>query len=576
MTFLARIRPSLAATISLVGLAAAFTAAAQTGYTGIFGGGVFYKSGAPANIAEIEQSGFTEVIVWSVEVGPTGDLNLNGEFPLTSNGAYIGNQTYPAFAAAMAQLKQGTVKRITLSLGSSNYGDWEDVAALVRAQGTGPDSILYRDFQALKAAIPSLDAVDFDDENSFDAPTTIAFAVMLGELGYHVAPDAYDNVSYWQNVVTQVNTQRPGTIDGVHLQAYAGGAGNSPCVGWNFGAVPVWPGLWDQVDTPSRVQSIMSGWHGQCGIGGGFLWLYDDIAGTGKAAQYASAINTAVGGSGFTLTGPKSVAVNQGGSAPAIISIKDLNGFSGTVALAVSALPRGLHATIEGSGAQRKIVFRAAAGAPTGTSAVTVTGTSGSEVQAVRISLSVNAGIGTGGSGTPVDLSGAYALYGIYADGTVYTTTGLDGGGYSYSANLLTPARILNGVGYLLGPAGAPDAVPGKGQSVALPAGSYHALGLLATGVGGDQAAQVLVVTYTDGSSQRYTQSFSDWYTPAHYPGESLAVAMPYRNAANGTRDARVFNLYAYQLTLDPTRTVASLTLPADPNVVVLAATLQP
>ncbi len=269
------------------------TTCAQTGFTGIFGGGPFYIN-ATNNITEIENSGFTEAIVWSVEVKSNGDLNFNGEFPLTSNGAYVGDQTHPDFAANMATLKQGTVKRVTFSVGSSNFGDWQDIKALVNSQGTGQDSILYKDFAALKAAIPALDAIDFDDENSFDSPTTIAFGVMLGQLGYHVNPDAFDNSSYWTNVVSQINSQLPGTVDGVHLQAYAGGSGNNPCVGWNFGSVPVWPGLWDLDDTPSQVQSIMSGWNSQCGITGGFMWLYDDFVGNGLAAQYASAINNAV------------------------------------------------------------------------------------------------------------------------------------------------------------------------------------------------------------------------------------------------------------------------------------------
>ena len=76
----------------------------------------------------------------------------------------------------MAQLKQGAVKRVTFSIGCSNLGDWEDITALVNAQGTGPSSILYQDFPALKAAIPALDAIDFDDENSFDSPTTFRLA----------------------------------------------------------------------------------------------------------------------------------------------------------------------------------------------------------------------------------------------------------------------------------------------------------------------------------------------------------------------------------------------------------------
>ncbi len=193
-------------------LAAAFSnqvVFAQTGFTGIFGGGPFYKNAA-SNITEIENSGFTEAIVWSVEVKSNGDLNFNGEFPLTSGGVYIGDQTHADFAANMALLKQGTVKRVTFSIGSSNFGDWQDITSLVNSQGTGPSSILYKDFQALKAAIPALDAIDFDDENSFNTPTTIAFGVMLGQLGYHVAPDAFDNSSYWTNVVSQINTQLPG------------------------------------------------------------------------------------------------------------------------------------------------------------------------------------------------------------------------------------------------------------------------------------------------------------------------------------------------------------------------------
>ena len=206
--------------IVLISLATALStpASAQTGYTGIFGGGPFYKNAA-ANITEIENSGFTEAIVWSVEVNSVGDLNFNGEFPLTSGGVYVGNQSYPNFASDMALLKQGTVKRVTFSIGSSNVGDWQDITALVNSQGVGPTSILYKDFQALKTAIPALDALDFDDENSFNSPTTIQFGVMLGQLGYHVMPDAFDDSSYWTNVVTQINTQLPGTVDGVHLQA---------------------------------------------------------------------------------------------------------------------------------------------------------------------------------------------------------------------------------------------------------------------------------------------------------------------------------------------------------------------
>ena len=549
-------------------------ASAQTGYTGIFGGGPFYKNAA--SITEIENSGFSEAIVWSVEVNSVGDLNFNGEFPLTSGGVYVGNASYPNFPADMAQLKQGTVKRITFSVGSSNVGDWQDIKALVDAQGTGPTSILYKDFAALKAAIPSLDAIDFDDENSFDSPSTIAFGVMLGQLGYHVMPDAFDDSSYWTNVVTQINTQLAGTVDGVHLQAYAGGSGNNPCVGWNFGSVPVFPGLWDQVDTPSQVETIMSGWHSQCGIIGGFMWLYDDFVGNGLAAQYAAAINTAVGGSGFTLSGPTSVYLNQSSNANGTIIIKDQNGFNGTVTLTVSALPKGVTASVQGTGNTRRVVFRATAAAITGFTTVTVTGTSGTLTQTVTFTLAVSAAVGTTGLGTPVNLSSEFNLNGIYDDGTTYTNTGLDGDGYTYSANLLTPARVYNSDLLQFGPANALDAVGCSGQTVALPAGEFSGLILFATAVNGNQTAQVFTVTYTDGTTSKFTQNMSDWFTPQKYAHESEAVAMAYRDFDNGTKDLRTFNLYEYRFVLTKTKTVQSVTLPNNAHIVVLAATLAP
>ncbi|HTA25984.1 MAG TPA: hypothetical protein VK763_20805 [Terriglobales bacterium] len=559
-------------------LAAAFsaeTALAQTGYTGIFGGGPFYKN-ATNNITEIENSGFSEAIVWSVEVNSTGDLNFNGEFPLTSNGVYVGNQTYPDFPAEMAQLKQGTVKRVTFSVGSSNYGDWEDITALIQAQGTGPTSILYKDFQALKAAIPALDAIDFDDENSYNSPTTIAFGVMLGNLGYHVMPDPYTNNSYWINVVSQINTQLPGTVDGVHLQAYAGGQGNSPCVDWNFGSVPVFPGLWDKNDTPSQVESIMSGWHSQCGIIGGFMWIYDDFVGTGLAAQYAAAINTAVGASGFTLTGPSGLFLNQSGKTGALITITPQNGFNGQVTLSLSQLPKGVKGGFKGQGDTRKMGFEADPTATTGLFPVTVTGTSGSIIQTLTFTLAVSAAVAETGAGMQVDLSSDFDVYGIYQDGSKYTTGGIDGLGNSYSANLLTGSRVLDGVLFDFGPANEPDVVASSGQTITLPQGQFSDLVLLATGVNGNQLSQTLVVHYTDGTSSQVVQSFSDWYTPQNFTREYEGVAMQYRNLDDGTKDKRTFSLYAYLFPLNRNKIVQSFTLPDNLDVVILAATLLP
>ncbi|MGA2694980.1 MAG: hypothetical protein ABSE92_02905 [Terriglobales bacterium] len=563
----------------IAGFCVQAASAQAVGYTGIFGGGPFYKN--PAAITEIETSGFTEAIVWSVEVNSSGDLNFNGEFPLTSAGVYVGNQSYPNFPAQMAQLKQGTVKRVTFSIGSSNFGDWENITALVQSQGTGPNSILYKDFAALKAAIPALDALDFDDENSYNDPTTVQFAAMVGQLGYKVMPDPYVNNSYWINLVSQINTQLPGTVDGVHLQAYAGGQGNSPCVDWNFGSVPVFPGLWDKNDTPAQVQTIMTGWHDQCGIIGGFMWLYDDFVGTGLAAQYAAAINTAVGngsGGSFTLSGPGSVYLNQSGTANAVITITDENGFTGQVTLSLSTLPKGVTAKVVGTGNTQKIVFGADSTAATGFYNLTVTGTSGSIVQNLPLALGVSAALGHKGGGVPVDLSSEFDTYGAYLDGKTYTTGGLDGLGYSYSANLITGSRVLDGVLFDFGSADIQDAATANGQTISLNPGKYkyRALALVGTGINGNQISQALTVTYTDGTTSKFIRSFSDWYTPQQYPGEYEAIAMPYRNYEDGTEDMRPFNLYAYPLPLNSSKIVESVTLPDNADVKILSATLVP
>lgn len=466
-----RLRRMSSSLLLVTGLAfACGSANAQTtGYNGIYGGGPLYKHVA-ANISEIENSGFTEVIVWSVEVNSAGDLNLNGEFPLTSGGAYVGNNTWPSFAADLVTMKQGTPKRITLSIGSSNVGDFQDIKALVNAQGTGSTSILYKDFQALKAALPSVDAIDFDDENSYDSASTVAFAVMLGNLGYHVTISPYTNASYWTSVVSQINTQRAGTVDGVHLQAYSGGAGNSPCSGWSFGSVPVYPGLWDSNDTPPQVQSQMSSWHSQCAITGGFLWLYDDIVGKtynggNETAAYASAINNGIGGTA-TTTG----------------------------------------------------------------------------------------------------------VYGIYSDGTAFSTGGLDGNGYAYSANLLGTSQTWNGNTFTIGAANTVNAE--SGGTITLTQGQYSELSVLATGINGGQTAQTFQVNYTDGTSTVINQSISDWFTSSNYPDESKAVTMAYRNTSTGTKDNRTFYLYGYAFPIDSTKTVKSVVLPNNRNVVVVSYAL--
>jgi hypothetical protein len=273
----------------------AFNGHALLAQSGIYGGGPIYKNRS-YSINELKNSGYKYVVVWTIHIDASGNLNFNAEFPLVQNGAYIGASSYPNFASDIASLKTAptSINRVEFCLSAWGSSTFANIRNLIASQGTGSSSILYRNFQALRNAFPSVDAIGFDDESTYDAPSATSFAVMLADLGFKISLCPYTASSFWTSVATNTNNQRPGTVDRIDLQCYAGGAGNNPC-NWNFGSIALSCGLWDQEKTTSQVQSQLTTWKNQCGIDGGFIWLYDDIDNSSLTAQYAAAVNNAFG-----------------------------------------------------------------------------------------------------------------------------------------------------------------------------------------------------------------------------------------------------------------------------------------
>jgi hypothetical protein len=301
------------------------------------------------------------------------------------------------------------------------------------------------------------------------------------------------------------------------------------------------------------------------------------ISGTSGSLTQTAYVTLAL--PGFSLVAPNSgnEFLNQSGINVSQIKISAVNGFHGKVSFAVSGVPKGVTATLTPTSSRQSAWLHLSASpwTPTGFSTLTVTGTAGNITQAATINLAVSAARSGNGVGAEIDLSSAFNVAGIYTDGATYSTGGLDGVGYSYSANLLGPERSLTGIHFKFGRKNELDAVSGTGQPVLLQAaGAFSWLQMLGTGVEGDQINQPVTVTYTDGTTATFTQSFSDWFTPARFAGEIEAVAMPYRNVSDGSQDDRTFNLYRYSIHLDNTKTVQSITLPNNRNVLVLAVTL--
>jgi hypothetical protein len=259
---------------------------------GIYGGGPLYSGGSKV-IDALRASGMTTIVAWSVHVEPNGDLIFN-EKPIISDGKYIGEEGWPEL---MASLKQAptSVTRLLFSVGAGGVDDFHHVKQLIQEHGTGPESILYRNFEALKSTIPAIDGIDFDDEDLMEAETTVTFARMLHELGLTVTFCPYYEPEYWAGCLKQLNGTTPGLVSGFNLQCYSGGGGNNPetwieaiaeAMGPHFDAKGfVRPGLWsrhgegqgcEEGECPDSVEETLRGWK-PSGIQGGWIWLLDDV-----------------------------------------------------------------------------------------------------------------------------------------------------------------------------------------------------------------------------------------------------------------------------------------------------------
>jgi hypothetical protein len=373
---------------------------------------------------------------------------------------------------------------------------------------------------------------------------------------------------------------------------------------WSFGAVLEGYGILQCADYPSNASLTMN------------TLLYDstltlvaspdwsDVALSKALPQCNYAVNTTATdttltygttGPSFYLTPtPAGISVNQGDSNTWTFDVTPVNGFSGPVDFSASSLPAGVSAEFAPGSSSNSYTLTASAtcaASLTGASQPPATAILGSAFGVTRENFALNVYVNpplTGGSGTVVDLSSAYNVYGFYDDADQSDITrgnSLDADGDVFSANLLSPPGTapmglnLNGTRFTFGPPNQLDSVYGtRAGSIVLPSGEFTSLNILAIGIHGAQRSQTLTVTYTDGTTQEFTQTFDDWSSGCTSsnpcaPGESVAVVMPYIDTKSSVSAQAVY-LYAYSFTLDSSKTVKSLTLPANRNVVVLAATL--
>ena len=157
---------------------------------------------------------------------------------------------------------------------------------------------------------------------------------------------------------------------------------------------------------------------------------------------------------------------------------------------------------------------------------------------------------------------------GISDDGD-QTAGSLDGGGYSLSAQALAAAGLNpggtfthDGIAFTW-----PDATPGRPDNIVANAqtvpvsGSGARLGIIGTSTYGDTSGTA-VVTYTDGSTQRFTLEFNDWWNNNPTGGGDILATLPQVNTPNGSIVQNA-SVYAMSVPLTAGKTVEYLTLPA-------------
>jgi hypothetical protein len=175
-----------------------------------------------------------------------------------------------------------------------------------------------------------------------------------------------------------------------------------------------------------------------------------------------------------------------------------------------------------------------------------------------------------------VNLSNAYTSWGIANGNTqVANHQGFDGGGYYYYSGNLQSLIAWSGATFYLGPVpnsknGQNNFVQGKGQTIDLPQGDFGWLYLAGAAANGNQTTQAMTLTFSDGSTETWTQSFSDWCGPQNYAGESIIQMQPNWVNQVGNVHSQTNYVYGYAYQIPAGKTLTSVTLPNNSNLGIL------
>ncbi|MCF7968555.1 MAG: hypothetical protein K9K68_05265 [Methylococcaceae bacterium] len=124
---------------------------------------------------------------------------------------------------------------------------------------------------------------------------------------------------------------------------------------------------------------------------------------------------------------------------------------------------------------------------------------------------------------------------------------------------------------------GPQNVVHAAGQVISAPQGTYDWLYLAGAGANGNQLSQPITLTYTDGTTETWTQSFTDWSNngdkayPTPVPGESVIQEMATRINQLGNLIFTTTYVYGYAHRLTKGKTLESIKLPSNDDLGILS-----
>lgn len=291
---------------------------------GSYIGSELYEANQNALVDEIRASGFNTMVVWTIQLDNNGNIYLNNipSAPIVENRVFKAQN----LKNNLTRLKQNSsVTRIELAIGAAGSQAFNIIKNLNQQNGGNlrPGGLLYDNFKILRDNLPMINAINNDDEVTYDVTSAVEFTKMLASIGFKNTIVPYQRADFWSALVSQVNAAYSGNVELNYLQDYEGGLGNDVCSGtWNFGIPNVFGRstnlrIGSALYTPAEFERDMRTKENTCPSTsfGGFLWSYFGAKNMGiNPAEYADAIRNGATGSGSSCSAPTPFVASKGTS----------------------------------------------------------------------------------------------------------------------------------------------------------------------------------------------------------------------------------------------------------------------